>query len=164
LGEDGVRCLTDFVESGGTLITLNEAADFAIHALQLPVRNILKRVNTKEFFCPGSLLQVNIDIRHPLGFGLSPEQAACVEGGQAFEFTDASIRAPVHYSRGNLLLSGWLLGGELMEGKAAVLEVPKGAGKVILLGFRPQYRGQSYAMYPLFFNSLYSSCAIPLRE
>jgi len=164
LGDDGVRSLREFVESGGSLIALNEAADFAIPALQLPVKNILKRFSTKEFYCPGSLLRVNIDIRHPLAFGLSPEQAAWVEGGLAFESADASIRAPVHYSRGNLLMSGWLLGGELIEGKAAALEVPKGAGKVILLGFRPQYRGQSYAMYPLFFNSLYHSCALPVRE
>lgn len=159
LGTEGARALREFVESGGSLVTLNKAADFAIHSFQLPLKNVLDRVSTREFYCPGSLLRVDVDNTHPLAYGLNREEAAWVEGGEAFETTDPSVLSPIRYATRDLLLSGWLLGANLIHGKSAAVEVRKGKGRVILLGFRPQYRGQSRAMFPLFFNSLYYAAA-----
>ena len=55
---------------------------------------------------------------------------------------------------GNPLLSGWLLGGSKLNGKAALVDAKLGRGHVVLYGFRPQYRGQSMATYPLIWNAI----------
>ncbi|MEQ1762219.1 MAG: hypothetical protein ABL984_03635, partial [Pyrinomonadaceae bacterium] len=53
-----------------------------------------------------------------------------------------------------ILLSGWALGAEKIAGKAALVEFTVGKGKIVLFGFRPQYRSQSLATFPLLFNSI----------
>ena len=55
------------------------------------------------------------------------------------------------------LMSGYLLHPERIQGKAAALEVQYGKGRVYLLGFRPQWRGQSHGTYKFFFNAFYES-------
>jgi glutamine amidotransferase-like uncharacterized protein len=78
------------------------------------------------------------------------------QAGPAFEITDTSTaRAVATYpDEGDLLLSGWLLGGEKLRAKAALVDVRKGKGHVVLFGFRPQYRAQTTATYPLLWEAL----------
>ncbi len=161
LGESGVKALRAFVEEGGTLITFNNASNFAIEKLNLPVRNVVKGIPPKQFYCPGSILRTELDSSSNLTFGMDKESIAWFEQSPAFEVLDEkSVRVIAKYPAStNPMISGWILGDELVRGKAAMVEIKLGKGRIILFGFRPQYRGQSLATYPLIFNSILTSKA-----
>ena len=164
LGAEGVRALREFVEAGGTLVCLNRASDFAIEQLKLPVRDVVDGLPRTDFFVPGSILRIELDANSPIAKGMPTDSIAWAENSPVFEVLPAgSAMSPsnVHviawYPKDkDPLLSGWLLGGDRIKGKAALVEVTMGKGRIILFGFRPQYRGQSLATYPLFFNAISS--------
>lgn len=157
LGPDGIQALRQFVVDGGTLVALNDASRFVIQSLLLPVRNVLEGVPDEDFYAPGSIFRIVIDQSHPIARGMGSETAAWFEDGPAFDILDSTqVRVVARYpdDPGDVLLSGWVRHPERVAGRAALVEVQVGAGRVVLFGFRPQYRGQSLATYPLLFNSL----------
>ena len=157
LGLAGVQALRDFVDGGGTLVTLNEASGFAIGALDLPVTDALAALSPREFYAPGSILRIRMEADHRLAEGMPSETIAWFESGPVFDVRDpARARVVARYpsAPNDVLLSGWVLGPAQIAGKAALVEVRRGRGRVILFGFRPQYRGQSQATFPLLFNAL----------
>ena len=83
------------------------------------------------------------------------EKQRTADGRSALPANAVSVKIIAWYPKDeDPLLSGWLLGGDRIKGKAALVEVGMGKGRIILFGFRPQYRGQSLATYPLFFNAI----------
>jgi len=159
LGDPGQAALREFVAAGGTLVVLDTATAYAIEALGLKVRDALAGVDAKSFFCPGSILRASVDTRQPLAHGLDESLPVWFEDSPAFEAEEGRVLA--RYDAGDPLLSGWLLGGERLAGKAALVEVPRGKGRVVLFGFRPQYRAQSRVSYVALLNALYLSAARP---
>ncbi|MGH7665394.1 MAG: M14 family zinc carboxypeptidase [Gemmatimonadaceae bacterium] len=162
LGDEGASALARFVENGGTLITFNEASEYAIEALDLPVRNVLAGTNSREFYAPGSLLRVELASSGAIAGHIDHAPAIWFEDSPAFEITDPSRATAVltYPDAGDEddgegpLLSGWLLGGERLAGRAAMVTVDKGEGTVVLFGFRPQYRAQTMATYPLIWGAI----------
>jgi hypothetical protein len=176
LGEKGVKALREFVEDGGTLVCLNRASDFAIEQFKLPLRDVTAGLPRTDFYVPGSILRIELDTSSPIANGMPKESIAWAEDSPVFEVLSGTGVPPVglrdkHANTGETpvpqvhviawypkdkdpLLSGWLLGGDRIKGKAALVEVKLGKGQIVLFGFRPQYRGQSLATYPLFFNAI----------
>jgi hypothetical protein len=66
----------------------------------------------------------------------------------------AGTESVATYGTKDLLLSGWIEGEQVIAGQSAVVEAKSGAGRVVLLGFRAQHRGQALATFRLLFNAL----------
>src|ERR1700752_1834373 len=122
IGPGGVKTLRDFVETGGTLVFLNRASNFAIEQFKLPLRNVVAGLPRTDFYVPGSILQIQLDRSHPLSKGMPSDTIAWAEDSPVFEVTndkDVSVPAAnVHVIASypadrDPLLSGWLLGGDL---------------------------------------------------
>ncbi len=173
IGKEGVENLKKFVEAGGTLVFLNRSSQFAIEQFDLPIKDVTRGLNRKDFYIPGSILRTELDLTSPIAKGMPKESIAWFENSPAFEVwspgfsrLDAGQKPPeggtpnvkviARYPTDpkQILLSGWALGAEKIAGKAALVEVKIGKGKIILFGFRPQYRGQSLATFPLLFNAI----------
>ncbi|MGH9671674.1 MAG: hypothetical protein ACRD44_00700, partial [Bryobacteraceae bacterium] len=119
------------------------------------------------YYCPGSLLRITVDNTHPLGFGMPKQAVAFVDGGQAWDITlvkeanqgDRETRSVARYAESNLLASGWLSGERTVLGKEILVEARYGKGRVVLFGFRPQFRAQPHGTFKLLLNAIYLSAA-----
>jgi hypothetical protein len=150
-----VRNLDEFVRTGGTLVCVNASTQFAIEYLKLPVRNAVSGLRRQEFFSGGSLLQVTTDTAHPVMAGMPATAAIFVQGSPAFEMLEGfegSVLAR-YADSGSPLLSGYLRGEKYLQGRAAALDVVHGNGHVVLIGFRPAWRGQTFGTFRVLFNA-----------
>jgi hypothetical protein len=134
-----------------------------LRAFNLPVRDVTANLPASSVDIPGSLLRLHVDPAQPLAFGMPPFAAAFFADSPAFE-VGAVIRPPrvaASYPDANLQLSGWVHGETTLAGRSAVLEVELDRGRVVLLGFRTQHRGQSHGTFKFLFNSLLLSSLGP---
>jgi hypothetical protein len=159
IGAAGAQALRDFVAQGGKLIAFNKASDAAIQVLGLPVKNVLADKSSDFFYCSGALLKTVLapDADRAAIAGLAAEPTVMFSHGPAFE-TLPGFEGTVlstYPEEENPLLSGVLLHPEAINGRAASVKVNYGRGEVYLLGFRPQWRGQSRGTYKFIFNNLY---------
>ena len=162
LGDDGAAAVRAFVEGGGRLVALEEASEYAIAELSLPVRDGVGGLASSTFYIPGSILGLRVDPDLAAAVGVPDRTAAWFErGSMALRSTSPEVRMLARYDPDWTLLSGWALGTEYVAGAGALAVVPVGAGEVWLFGFRPQYRGQSRATFPLLFEALRGRGAPP---
>jgi hypothetical protein len=95
-----------------------------------------------------------LDAAQPLTRGLGNSVNAYFINSSAFESTGSGVKIVGRYDKENVLRSGWLLGEDKIRGKIALAEVEVGKGRVVLFGFRPQHRGQTWGTFQLIWNAL----------
>ena len=131
----------------------------AIDAFRLQVRDVAREATSDKFFCPGSIIQLDLDPSQLLSYGMDPHAAGFFSFSSAYDIvsSDVTIQAIARYARSDVLVSGWLTGEPVIAGRPAVIQATIGAGRVIMLGFPVQHRGQSLATFRLLFNSIFTA-------
>jgi hypothetical protein len=163
IGTKGVEALKQFVQAGGTLVTLGAASAFAIENFAVPVRDLKRGLTRDQHFAPGTILKIEVDTANPVGYGMARETYGFYNNSPFFALVEgfASQRTTVvaRYPNDDVVASGWLRGEELMNGRAAVVSIDMNPGRIVLFGLRPQHRAQTHATFPMLFNALYLSAA-----
>ena len=158
VGKKGIEAIREFVAAGGRLVALNQACNFVIEELGLPITNVVAGKSAKQFYCPGSTLHASIETTHPLAYGMPDEALIFFWSGPTFRvqpsFSNEKCEILVQYPERDILQSGWLVGEDQIAGTAGMISVQYGKGSVVLFGFRPQHRAQTHGTFKLFFNAL----------
>ena len=153
IGDPGVENLKKFVQNGGKLICFDDSCAMVIKRFGLPIREALAGLKRSEFYDPGSVVQLDVDTKQALARGLAPDTPAYFTTSSAFE-VEREAKGVAVVAKYGPMLSGWTLGEKYRDGKAALVETGYGKGKIVLFGFRPQHRGQTWGTFPFIFNAL----------
>ena len=159
--EKGVDALKDFVAQGGTLIALGDASNLLVDRWPLPVKELKRTLTREQHYAPGTIVHLQVDTSHPLGWGEAPETFGFYINSPFFQLTEGfssqKVSVVARYPNSQVNASGWLRGEDYMLGRAAVVAIEMNPGKLVLFGIRPQHRAQTHATLPLLFNALYWS-------
>lgn len=145
------------------LVCLGASSDFAISWLNMTVRNILatdaQAQQDSRFWGSGSILGLAFGPpggperpSSPVLVGAPDSLAVVFDEGAVFEVS-APAR-PLGRYVADPLRSGIARNADEIVGRAAAVEAPVGRGKVVLFGFRPQFRGQTHGTFRLLFNAV----------
>jgi hypothetical protein len=140
------------------LILLNQACTLAFNEFDVPARNALLNVDRTRFFCPTSILKILVDNESPIGYGMPKEAGAMFVNSLALDTSapgfDWDRKVVASYPEDDILMSGWLLGPDVIARKAAVVDTKYKDGRIILIGVRCQNRAQSHGTYKFLLNGL----------
>ena len=154
MGLEGVIELQRFVAGGGLLVTLGAASHVP------PAYGLTRVIDVRRpgsgFYAPGPLVEAEINQpRHPIFYGYD------------------TTETPVRYANGPLLdvprrfrddwvlmtfrdevLSGHFRGADQIDGRPAIVNVPRGDGRVVLFATNPCYRWQNHGEFGMLFNTI----------
>lgn len=156
--QKGVDAFAGFLEGGGTLIAVGDAARLAI---DFGWAGTVEKTAVTGITAPRPLVQGEI-VRpeHPVFYGYSTKTIPIkYVGGQPFRVGVADEENVLaRYVGGNAsVLSGLMVGADSIRQRPFAVDVPRaynGAGRVILFSNNPIYRWQNHGEFNMIFNSV----------
>jgi hypothetical protein len=175
MGLEGAAALSRFVSRGGVLITSGNTSRLPI---TLGMNPTVTEAEARTLRARGAVFRARSDTTgspilygyerttFPVYFNQSPLLAVQARDTTGrLDYIDPAIVADMERQRGrvvlrfhdkadSLLISGLLVNGSEMAGKAAVVDAPVGRGHVVLFGIRPMWRWQSQGTFALLLNAM----------
>lgn len=154
MGYEGLAALRDFVERGGTFITLGSASRLPVELGM--VRGVGLRTPS-SLFVPGSLVEGRtVRENHPVMYGYDSEMPLYHRFGPYFEVGDRlEENVLLEYAPADeVFLSGLVQNPAELGGEEAIVTVPVGSGQVVLFGFNPLHRHQSHGNFAFVWNAI----------
>lgn len=157
--------IKEFIEQGGTVITIGSSTNAAYH-YNLPLSSHM--VNGKgaplpreEYYVPASILELKIDNKEPIAFGLPERIPVIFENSPVFRLKPESIKEGIKplgwFDTDSPLLSGWAWGQDKLYGGTTIASAKIGKGTLYLFGPEILFRAQSHAAFKYLFNGIYLS-------
>jgi hypothetical protein len=176
MGLDGAAALRRFVERGGLVIT---SGNSSVLPITLGFNPTVTQVTTTKLNARGSVIRVQ-PVKEASGspilygyeassfpiyfsqapvFNVAPKDTVLAENRDpSFVAQQERMRARTilrfHEKADSLLVSGLMVGGDELAGKAAVVDAPVGNGHVVLFGIRPMWRWESQGSFALALNAI----------
>jgi hypothetical protein len=157
--------LRDFLENGGTIVTIGESAVGLATYLDLPIENHLTENGTPlprtKVYVPGSVLSVRVDTTQDLAAGMRTHTDVFFDDSPVFRLAPgaaaAGVRAIAWFDSDSPLRSGWAWGQRYLGNGVVAFEAKVGKGKAIFFAPEILQRAQPHATFKLLFNSIYDA-------
>ena len=180
-GWAGLAALTHFVEEGGTLLTLGNGSALVLEG---GLVRFVRRAWDTGIRTPGAELRARFAKQnHPLAYGYGDTTSVfrfdypvydLPRRWQRMAYCTSCLDGPVdmrsvvlqwgaaargeHDAAGpgaeTMVVSGGVLGEDVLEGRPAILAVPKGEGTVVAYNFNPMHRDLNRSDYRLLWNAI----------
>ena len=173
LNEKAVLALKNWVQAGGTLVAVERGAKWAADKLEAKLsfvedeKSDAKTTERAPFgqggdlerskLIPGTIFATEVDLTHPLAYGLGSEQLPVFRAGKLVMKPSASAyQTPLVYTT-EPLLAGYARPEDLarLAGQASAVVAPLGSGRVVALGELPVFRGYWFGSMRLLGNSIF---------
>ncbi len=172
MGFDGLRHLGMFVDNGGLLVTLGGGS---IIPVDLGLAPGVDRVNpaTVRVVNPGSFVKTKVlNTGSPIAYGYDEEthiftgtspmfnvsfadrKYIVMQYGRSDATDDRDENSKIVSGEGSICISGMVKNQDQLIHKPAVLNIPRGSGRMVIFNFNPAHRYLNHHDFNLLFNTI----------
>jgi hypothetical protein len=157
-GQAGVDAFADFLEQGGTLIAVGDAARLPIEFgwARTVDKTPVPGLNAQRPLVQGEIVRPE----HPVFYGYADRTIPLkYVGGTPFKvgIADEGNVLARYVGGDKAVLSGLMTGADSLKGRPFAVDIPyahKGKGRVVLFANNPIYRWQNHGEFNMVFNAI----------